>query len=247
MCPAMRLIAASLLLTSLFACSSCTDDPAQNTSTPPETANAAANATPGGAGCPPARTPDDWHMVDTLFATMGGVNGRMVADLFVGDGYYTMKLLEAGARVIAMDDDPNNLAALEARKKAMGICDERLVIRQATPGAPNLAANEVDIALCTRELLTIPDQAAYFRKLLPCIRSPHNLFVVNFLPEQTPMGPPMEQRMDEIAAMDIVGPGGFSDIGTYSKKLPYRFLMQAQVFAGEAGEVEAMPTGANNP
>jgi len=234
------------LFACLLSCSSCVDEPASGTATDANTPPAAtrANGTPG---CPPARTPDDWHLVDTLFATMGGVNGRTVADLFAGDGYYTMKLVEAGARVIAMDDNPDNIAALEARKKELGICDERLVIRQATPGTPNLDTNEVDIALCTRELLTVPDPAGYFGKLLPCIRFPHGLYVVNFLPEQTPVGPPLEQRGNEIAAMDIVGAGGFSDIGSYSKKLPYRYLLQAQVFVGETGEVENVPADMRQP
>jgi hypothetical protein len=40
--------------------------------------------------------------------------------------------------------------------------------------------------------------------------------------------------------MDAMEPCGFTDIGSYSKKLPYRYMVQAQMFAGEAGEVEAM-------
>jgi predicted methyltransferase len=143
-----------LLATCLSACTSCEDKQADGTTTTGTTA-ANTSSTPG---CPPARTPDDWHTVDSLFIAMGGVNGKTVADLFVGDGYYTMKLLEAGAKVIAMDDDPRNIEALEAKKKEMGICDERLVIRTSTPGAPNLSLNEVDVALCTRQLLSIPDR-----------------------------------------------------------------------------------------
>src|SRR5262245_47461739 len=92
---------------------------------------------------PPAHTPDDWHTCDSLFAMMGGVKGKVVADLFVGDGYYTMKLLEAGARVIAMDDDPRNVEAITAKKNEMGIGDDRLIIRSSTAGAPNLSLNEV--------------------------------------------------------------------------------------------------------
>lgn len=233
------------LFLGLLSFSACVDAPENGTVSDAGAPSPA--ATTSQSGCPPAPTPDDWHQVDTLFATMGGVNGRTVADLFVGDGYYTMKLVEAGARVIAMDDDPANVAALEARKKELGICDERLVIRQATAGTPNLGANEVDIALCTRELLTVPNPTGYFSKLLPCIRFPNSLYVVNFLQEQTPVGPPSEQRTNEITAMDIVGAGGFSDIGSYSKKLPYRFLLQAQVFTGEAGAVESVPSDPGQP
>ena len=230
-----------LLASFLFVCSSCEDKPGNNPSTTSGSASSANGAgTTSTPGCPPARTPDDWHTVDSLFVAMGGVNGKTVADLFVGDGYYTMKLLEAGAKVIAMDDDPRNIEALQAKKAEMGICDERLVIRNGTAGAPNLSVNEVDIALCTRQLLSIPDAVGYFTKVRSCIRYPSNLFVVQFLPEQTPVGPPLDQRLPEDRVMDAMEPCGFTDIGSYSKKMPYRYMVHALMFSGEAGEVEAV-------
>jgi len=212
------------------------------TSTSANNGNAA--ATPG---CPPARTPDDWHTVDTLFAAMQDVNGKTVADLFVGDGYYTMKLLEAGARVIATDDDPRNIEALQAKKAEMGICDERLIIRNATTGLPNLQPNEVDVALCTREMLSIPDAIGYFTKVRGCIRYPSNLFIVQFLPEQTPVGPPLDQRLPEDRIMDAMEQCGFTDVGSYSKKLPYRYMVHSLMFTGEPGEVEAVPNTGGQP
>lgn len=230
----------------LMGCSSCEQDPANGTTTG-STNNgnngAGGTTTASVPGCPPARTPDDWHTVDSLIAAMGGVNGKTVADLFVGDGYYTMKLLEAGAKVIAMDDDPRNLEALEAKKKELGICDERLVIRPSSPGAPNLSVNEVDVALCTRQLLSIPDAIGYFSKVRGAVRFPSSVFIVNFLPEQTPVGPPLDERLPEDRVMDAMEPCGFTDVGSYSKKLPYRYMVHAQMFAGEPGAVEPVPAG----
>lgn len=172
----------------------------------------------------------DWHATDTLFRLMGGVQGKTVADLFVGDGYYTLKLVEAGARVIAMDDDPANLTALAAKASELGIGEDRLMIRQAATGSPNLALNEVDAALCTRQFTSIPDRTAYFRKVKAAIKSPSPLFIVDFLPEQTPVGPPLDQRVSELQVMDAMEPVGFTDIGGYTRKLPYRFVVQAMDF-----------------
>ena len=100
-----------LLAACLSACSSC-EDKQGTTAANGSTSSASGTAATATPGCPPARTPDDWHTVDSLIVAMGGVNGKTVADLFVGDGYYTMKLLEAGAKVIASDDDPRNIEAL---------------------------------------------------------------------------------------------------------------------------------------
>lgn len=187
------------------------------------------NGTPNPSQAP-ARSSDDWHATDSLFKVMGGVNGKIVADLFVGDGYYTRKLLEAGARVIAMDDDPRNVEAITKWKNEAGIGDDRLLIRNSTPGSPNLSLAEVDMALCTRPFISIPDRTGYFTKVKASIKPPCMLFIVDFLPEQTPEGTPMDQRVTDLQVMDAMEPVGFTDIGGYTKMLPYRFVIQAMDF-----------------
>jgi predicted methyltransferase len=209
----------------LLLLAACVDKPA-NTTTATTT-----GSTPVAAGISA-----DWHATDTLFRLMGGVQGKTVADLFIGDGYYTLKLLEAGARVIAMDDDPRNVEALAAKARELGIGEDRLIIRTASPGTPNLSLKEVDLALCTRQFTGIPDQTNYFRKVKAAIKPPCQLFIVDFLPEQTPMGPPQDQRVSELQVMDAMEPAGFTDIGGYTRKLPYRFVVQAMDF------VEGTPT-----
>ena len=61
------------------------------------------------APAPPPQTgstaDDEWLMGDSVLAVMGDVHGLIIVDLFAGDGYYTEKLLDAGARVLAIDDD----------------------------------------------------------------------------------------------------------------------------------------------
>ena len=109
---------------------------------------------------------DDWSSGDSLLTVMGPLQGKVVADMFAGDGYYTWKLLGAGARVLAIDDNPANIAALEARKKAEGIGDERLLVRLTTPGVTGLIPNEVDLALITREYSQLGDRQAWFAQLM---------------------------------------------------------------------------------
>jgi predicted methyltransferase len=210
-------------IVSLFVLSACGQDSEREAGT-------SANSGTANTSQAPARTPDDWHATDSLFKVMGGVNGKIVADLFVGDGYYTRKMLEAGARVIAMDDDPRNVEAITKWKAEAGIGDDRLLIRSATPGAPNLNLAEVDMALCTRPFISIPDRTGYFTKVKASIKPPCMLFIVDFLPEQTPEGTPMDQRVSEEQVMDAMEPVGFTDIGGYTKKLPYRFVVQAMDF-----------------
>ena len=177
---------------------------------------------------------DAWQQPAVLFEVMGGregtVKGRKVADLFAGDGYMTFKLVEAGANVISISTDPQAVAAIEDRKRELGLGDDRLQVRLVQEGETGLSPEEADIALCMHKVGTLPDLAGYFLRVRQGLKSPKMVCIVDFLPSPSPMGPPMEQRFSETQLMDLLEPAGFTDVGSYGKKLPYQYLMIAQDF-----------------
>mgnify|MGYP003945254039 CR=1 FL=1 len=179
---------------------------------------------------------DDWSSGDSLLTVMGPLQGKVVADMFAGDGYYTWKLLGAGARVLAIDDNPANIAALEARKKAEGIGDERLLVRLTTPGVTGLIPNEVDLALITREYSQLGDRQAWFAQLMAGVRDPHTFYLVNYIPQQTPEGPPLSQRMGFNTVADEVTEFGYGDVGILYKKMPYRYILFGAVPPPDTGD-----------
>ncbi len=217
----MRRIAAPLLAFGLLALG-CTGPSNPTTDRPAQGS--------GSSGSGATAAAPDWHATDSLFAVMGGVQGRVVADLFAGDGYYTLKLLEAGAKVVAIDTDPAALQALEAKAKEKGYGPDKLIVRTTTEGNPGLLVGEVDRALCTKPFLTIQDRVPFFSAVKAGLAPKGQLIIVDFLQEQTPMGPPMDLRVPLEQVMDELEPCGFTDIGGYSKKLPYRFIIQAMEF-----------------
>ncbi|MBS1942665.1 MAG: hypothetical protein JST38_17495 [Bacteroidetes bacterium] len=186
-------------------------------------------STPAQADVAPAATVENQQAMDSLLTVLGPLQGRTVADMFAGDGFYTWGMLKAGARVLAIDDNPANIAALEARKKQDGIGDDRLLIRQTTPGAPGLLANEVDMALITREYSTLGDRPSWFAQLKSGIRSPHLFYLVNFIPGQTAAGPPLSQRMGYNTVSNEVTEFGFEDVGIFYKKMQYRYILFGSV------------------
>mgnify|MGYP001551539055 CR=1 FL=1 len=188
------------------------------------------NMLPGKTDSTQAHVKDnDWRTGDSVVAQMGCIGGKLVSDMFAGDGYYTWKLLDAGARVIAIDDNPANIAALEARKKQSGIGDDRLIIRATTPGNPGLLPNEVDMALITREYSTLGDRGSWFKQLRAGIKPPSTFYMVNFLAGETRYGPPLNQRMDYYKVSDELNEFGFTDVGVKYKGIPYRYLLFASV------------------
>lgn len=208
----------SLFLTTGFLYTACTqNEPARTGGAPaPESTTGQMDAVDPKAG-------------DSLLKVMGPLEGKVVADMFAGDGYYTWKLLGAGARVLAIDDDPAHIAALEARKKSEGIEDDRLLIRETTPGVTGLMPNEVDLALITREYSTLGDRAAWFAQLLAGVKDPHTFYMVNYLPQQSPGGPPLSQRMNYERVADELMEFGYDDVGIMYKTIPYRYILFGSV------------------
>ena len=196
------------------------NDPTQQTGAP-------APAAQGTAA--PAATVENQQAMDSLLTVLGPLQGKTVADMFAGGGFYTWGMLKAGARVLAIDDNPANIAALEARKKSEGIGDDRLLIRQTTPGSPGLLKDEVDMALITREYSTLGDRPAWFAQLMAGIRSPHLFYLVNFIPGQTAAGPPLSQRMGYNTVSNEVNEFGFGDVGIFYKKMQYRYILFGSV------------------
>lgn len=202
------LLAVSLLLVA----------PACNTENPPADPNAAST---DAATTDPWRERDVWQKPEELVALMGqDLTGMTIVDLFADDGYFSFKLVAAGAKVIAVVNDPAKAEAIEARKKERRVTDEQLVVRTVPAGDPGVGPNEADMALLVHQFLRIADRKTYFELLRRGLKEPRPLFMIEWQDRQTPMGPPVSERKSVEEIMDMVPEIGYSDVGAHSAKIP---------------------------
>ncbi len=168
---------------------------------------------------------DEWQRPDELIAFMGGdVEGWVIADLFADDGYFTFKLIDAGARVIAIVNDIDKHDALLAKKKALGLSDDQLKVRAVPVGDPGLAPGEADAGLIVHAFPAIKDKKGYLTMLRHGLRRPSVLFMVEWQARDTPMGPPVSERMSSERIMDEFVGTGFTDLSAKAKLMPYDVL-----------------------
>lgn len=221
-----------LIISSVLAFAACSPDAGSGT---PDTTAPANTATVPAKTASSTAERDAWQKPQEVFYLMGNeLRGRTVADLAANDGYFTFKLIEVGANVIAIDDDPAALAAIEARKKEMGLSDERLRTRLSPVGDPGLAPEEVDACLLVCDFVRIPNRRDFLTKVFQGTREPKPLFILEWLPGEMAMGPPAVERISSERVMDELGPAGYTDMGAYSAKIPY----QAFIFASHQVETE---------
>lgn len=232
----MRILLLSIIVLEFLGCKNASDPAAAGSSTQTETTQApAAQST---------AERDRIQKPEEIIALMGNnLTGMTIADLFADDGYITFKLLNAGANVIAIVNDAEKAKAIEARKKAMGLGDDRLKVRTVPVGDPGLAKEEVDMAVIFHSFVGIANKNDYFTRMREGMRYPRPLMMVEWRYDNTPTGPPLSERMKEEAVMDFISTTGYSDVGAHSAKIPDQVIYMINDYMEMEGDPMAPPTG----
>jgi SAM-dependent methyltransferase len=202
---------------------------------PGQPAAAASPAPRGGHGNPwdlaaygaalldPSR--DAWQKPDQVVAALGLAPGQVACDVGSGPGYFTLRLARAvgpGGRVYAVDVEPALLAALRDRLGPAGA-------RQVTPvlslaDDPLLPAAGCDVVLLVDTYHHLADGPAYLRRLAAALRPGGRIVNVDFHARETPVGPPVAERVTREAFLVEASSGGLA-LEREESFLPHQYLL----------------------
>ncbi|HUR30675.1 MAG TPA: methyltransferase domain-containing protein [Saprospiraceae bacterium] len=170
-----------------------------------------------------------WQKPDLVIDQLGKVEGKVVADLGAGTGYFSRRIAYKGAKVIAIDIDPRAVQWMEAQKARFPVeLQERLIIRQADPDNPHLNPDEVDIILLVNTYAYISNRVPYFTKLKDAITHNGNVIIIDFKKKETPFGPPIEERMDISDVVRELREAGYSILKIDEESLDYQYIIKAK-------------------
>lgn len=188
----------------------------------------------------PWKERDQWQHPEGMIGMMGGdLRNRVVADLFADDGYFTFKLLDAGADVIAVVNEPAQAERLEELKKAKGITDDRLRIRLVPVGDPGLMPEEADMALMVHRFTTLSDKKSYFNLMRRGLRYPYLLFMLEWPKKQTQHGPPLAMRAAPEEIMETIGSLNYTDVSFNAATIPDQVIYVAHDPMDDMGAPES--------
>ena len=169
-----------------------------------------------------------WQKPDLVIDQLGNVQGKVVADLGAGTGYFSRRIVYKGAKVIAIDIDPQAIQWMEGqRTRFPPELQERLIIRQAEPDNPHLENNEVDIVLMVNTYSYISDRVNYFTRLKNAIRPGGNIVIIDFKKKPTPFGPPIEERLDVADVEKELREAGYEILKVDEQALEYQYIIKA--------------------
>lgn len=171
---------------------------------------------------------DSWQRPEQVIALMGPLNGKRVIDIGAGTGYFSFRLVAAGAQVIAADANQQFIDILTHKQAQLGLSQKELEPRLVPYDSPNLAANEVDIALIVDTYHHIDNRVEYLKKVKLGLSENGQLIIIDYKKDsKIAGGPPLSIRLaPELIAKEL-RKVGFKNIELNNKLLEKQYIIHA--------------------
>lgn len=169
-----------------------------------------------------------WQKPDLVLNLLGNLRGKTVADIGAGTGFFSFRIANQGAKVIAIDIDPRAIAWIDSEKSRYPIEVQTLLeTRLATPDNPNLRPNEADLVLMVNTYIYIEERVQYFSNLRTGLKPQAEIIIIDFKNTDTPIGPDPEERMSMQQVQNELVQAGFTLTLSDSTSLQYQYMIKA--------------------
>ncbi len=170
----------------------------------------------------------EWQNPELVMRKFGNLEGKIIADIGSGTGYFTIPLSRRAERVIAIDIEQRYLDYIENRKLELPIEQaDRIETRLTVENEPNLHTDEVDAVLMVNVFYYLSDRAAYMQIVRDALRKDGVLVLVDFKPGEMPVGP-SENKVPSENVVEILKSAGFKNIIVDTNSLQYQYIITAK-------------------
>ncbi|WP_431134589.1 class I SAM-dependent methyltransferase [Psychroserpens mesophilus] len=168
---------------------------------------------------------DAYQKPEKVLEYLGDIKGKTIMDIGAGSGYFSVKLAEKGAKVIAADVSDEFQEALKKRVEDNNL--ENIELRKIPYDSPGLQDNEVDMVLIVNTYHHIENRIDYFSKVKNGIKSDGELVIIDYFKKEIPVGPPVNHKIDlETVRSELEKAGYTLDVNV--DLLPYQFIIKAK-------------------
>ena len=171
---------------------------------------------------------DAYQQPAKVLEYLGNLKGLKILDIGAGSGYFSFKLLNAGATVIAGDVNDEFLAHIKHKKETEFDNNPNLELRKLPFDSPALQAQEVDKVLIVNTYHHIENRVAYFSQVLKGLKPGGELVVVDFFKKELPVGPPVDHKIDQEMVKKELTEAGFTNFEINTDLLEYQYIIRAK-------------------
>ncbi|MDT7830064.1 class I SAM-dependent methyltransferase [Pricia sp. S334] len=169
---------------------------------------------------------DAYQKPEKVLEYLGELEGKKIMDIGAGSGYFSVKLAEKGAQVIAADVSDEFQEALQQRIEDNNLGN--IELRKIPYDSPNLADNEVDMVLIVNTYHHIENRSDYFSKVKKGIHPEGELVVIDYFKKEIPVGPPADHKVALNTVKKELREAGYTQLDVNVDLLPYQFIIRAK-------------------
>jgi 2-polyprenyl-3-methyl-5-hydroxy-6-metoxy-1,4-benzoquinol methylase len=160
---------------------------------------------------------------------LGDLTGKTIMDIGAGSGYFSVKLAEAGATVIAADVDDEFQEFIQRRIQENALSN--IETRKIPYDDPGLSKEEADMVLMVNSYHHIENRSEYFAKVKEGIKSDGELVIIDYFKFEIPVGPPVNHKVSMDVVINELKEAGFTAFDVNVDLLEYQFVIRAKFTA----------------
>lgn len=167
---------------------------------------------------------------DEVIKLLGNIEGKKILDIGAGSGYFSYRMADQGADVIAGDVNDEFLTYLKTKNAKTKRTKGSVTPKKLPFDSPSLAVNEIDDVIIVNTYHHIEDRPNYFKKVLNGLKPGGKLMVVDFKKkhfDEKVEGPPYEMRIAASRVMQELTDAGFTRFKTNTSLLPFQYVLMA--------------------
>ncbi|SDE12711.1 Methyltransferase domain-containing protein [Pricia antarctica] len=169
---------------------------------------------------------DAYQKPEKVLDYLGEIKDKKIMDIGAGSGYFSVKLADKGANVIAADVSDEFQKALKKRIQDNNL--KNIELRKIPYDGPNLADNEVDMVLIVNTYHHIENRSDYFSKVKKGIKGNGELVIIDYFKTDFPVGPPTYHKVSMDEVITELKKAGYAHFEVNVELLPYQYIIRVK-------------------
>ena len=169
---------------------------------------------------------DAYQQPQKVLEFLGDIQGKTIMDIGAGSGYFSVRLAEKGATVIAADVDDEFQGFLKDRIQNNNL--QNIETRKIPFDSPNLKEEEADIVLIVNTYHHIENRPEYFAKVKKGTKPNGELVIIDFYKSDIPVGPPLDHKLPIDIVINELKKAGYTSFDIDVELLPYQYVIKAK-------------------
>jgi ubiquinone/menaquinone biosynthesis C-methylase UbiE len=169
-----------------------------------------------------------WQSVERFLELLHPHERMNYADIGCGVGYFTLPVAERigpHGRVYAVDIQPEMLAELERRARLRRLTN--IIPVRCTEREIPIASASVDAACLANVFHELEDPLIFLREIHRVLKPGGRFFVIDWKPLETPMGPPLSERIPPKEVLQALRMIGFAQLREH-EIYPYHYVIEVR-------------------